>query len=73
MSVLDFLGKYSVLDFVLKGEKEVLACLGRGRKQEMYVLPVPTVEAGAPFGKEFCKLLCVGENGAGGENCRYGS
>lgn len=24
-------------------------------------LPVPTVEAGAPFNKEFCKLLFVGK------------
>lgn len=62
---------YSVLDFVPKVEKVVLACLGRGRKQEMWnVLPQPAVEAGALFNKEFCKLLFVGDSGAGGENCR---
>lgn len=32
--------------------------IGKGRKQEM--LSVPTVEAEAPFNKEFCKLLFVG-------------
>lgn len=37
-----------------------------------YVLPVPTVEAGAPFHKEFCKFFVEG-NGDGGENCRYKS
>lgn len=41
--------------------------LGEGRKQEMCFLPVPTVDAEAPFNKEFCKLLFVGEHGVGGE------
>lgn len=50
-----------------------IGLLGEGRKQEMCCLPVPNVDAEAPFNKGFCKLLFVGENGAGGENCRYRS
>lgn len=47
--------------------------LEKGRKQEMCCLPELTVKAGAPFSEEFGKLLFVGENGAGGGNCRYRS
>ena len=50
-----------------------MGVLGEGRKQEMCCLPEPTVDIGAPFNKEFCTLLFVGENGTGGETCRYRS
>lgn len=45
----------------------------REKTGNVVCLPVPTVETGAPFNKEFCRLLFVGENGAGGEDCRYRS
>ena len=77
-----FQGWFSVVDFLWHNTESLIlflkwrggmGVLGEGRKQEMCFLPEPTVDIGAPFNKEFCTLLFVGENGTGGETCRYRS
>lgn len=69
---LIFVSEHSVLDLVLSGEGGA-GRLRKGRKQEMwYVCQCPLWKQ-EPLSIEFCRLLFVGENGAGGEDCRYRS